>query len=1837
MGLNTDFNQSPYFDDFDETKNYHRVLFKPAVALQAREVTQLQTILQNQIERFGNNILTEGTIIQGGNFIEEKNLEYVKVRDIAKTPLGTETSTDVNQYVGLKAISLTSGVEAMIIYTIYGLETQSPDLSTLYLKYTKGAVNGSNQNITRFSAGEEIALYSADSNGNYTTHYQTLTIAQTTIDSAPVGKGYGVRCGEGIIYQKGHFIRFDNNLTIISKYSNAPDGVVVGFKTAEIIVDSNADSTLLDNASGFNNEKAPGADRLQLIPTLAVLTTEEAKADEEFFAIQEYVAGKVVRRRISTQYNKIEKELERRTSEESGDYVVNRFDVYTSTDPTDSTKLRAYIGPGIAYVDGSRVQLFNEISLPVSDANTTKTAYNQDINTNIGAYVTCSPTTANKPGRFSVNTLETINLQNSSNVTIGTARIRALVKLSASVYRVYLFSVKMNSGQSFSSVNKIKSTTYTGADGGNLTVTTPKIEAETFNKVIFPLGKAFIGTVANTSFIYRTSQSKAITANTVTIQVTGNESFPYPQGSLLPDNILDVIATATSADGTNITAGEVLEITSASLDATQQSLTLKFAKTPSVSVNMVFYYNIKASNVVGATKTLETNFVKATLSAGAKTVNLGVPDAYDILGVWRVDSATAWSVVEGYADINSSTGNITSAFKLVKNDFDDHYGLSFIKNKGTVTISANDKVVVKYRAFKRASTAHFVTVNNYPVDDTIAVLPTNKIRTEDIPTYTATDGTVYYLRDVIDLRPYVSETASWVSTAGAATTDASTTETYGTTTFPAPNKTIETQYSYYLGRNDLIVIDKNGEFKLIQGKPAESPGWPTEPNKGMVLAKLTIPPFPTLDSATAIKLGKPTYGVAVSSNQTQRYTMKDIAGIDQRIKNLEYYTSLSLLESNAKDFQVTDPTGANRFKNGIFVDNFSDLSLVDIKNGEFRAANEKFNISPSIRQYPLDLKFHASSGTTQYNGIVSTLPKTDVLMSDVSQPYATAVKNCTTSFYNYAGKMVIYPEYDGGPDPVKAPDINISIDLATPFIEYTEILGDYVPLIKESSEVIDQDVHHGLFGSTTNTTLLITTDQMQVTAGETTTQNLGDFVTDVSFKPYMRGQDIDIKAVGLRPNTRFYFFFDGTDVNSKVYNAVDYVPTANTSSDKNRMLVKTSSTIAPIFSDSNGVVRAVFSLPKDTYYVGDRKIEILDVNDLADKDAATSYASTTYSAFNFAVTKTQMSATTVMPKFDSVIIDQHTENRRSGSDPIAQTFIIESDRSNDTDVLVTKIDLFFARKSRAGNGVGIQICEVENGIPTGIGLPYSKVHLNASSINAPTNSIATNALTATTFTFEAPVAIKTNREYAVMIAPDANDPDYLVWICRTGETDIDTSRQVVQDVNAGMLFTSTNGKTWTPYQNENLKFNLYAAKFVGTSGTLTLKNNDHEFFEVANLSGDFITGEQVFVKKTTGYANGTVSLASGSNTVTGTSTSFTSQYTADKHIVINTGTGYNAYKIKSILNDTTMVLYTTYDGPTLTANNHYTSPVGRVHYYNGNSPATMILQGSSAETTAQGNLVFAANNVVVGEVSGATVSVVSLKDLNISYIQPMIHRSNFTKTQVDLSAQLYGTTGASGLTANDLALTRTNYLTNDQYVIRSKSNSLTSPSFKLDVVLSSDGNGDTSPVVDYNTSIVMVGEYIINNTIDDTLERQGLSASTVRYVTKMIQLAEGMDAEDLRIILGAYKPTGTDIRVYGKFMAGTDTRNFSQVEWTRMYIRPETDSTSSSVNRFDWREFEYELGTTALTAGLGAWSNNGTINYIDPDGATYSSFKYFAIKVVMAADTYSVVPRLRDIRAIAGT
>ena len=154
--LQTEFNVEPYFDDYNPSKNYYRVLFKPGVAVQTRELTQLQTILQSQIEKFGDNIFKRGTIIEGCSLTYHTSLPYIKIRDLESD----ETPVNVELYKNLY-VRNSANVSAYIVDAIAGFESRSPDLNTLFVRYNSSGVNS---NTNTFSPSETLTVYSPDFN-----------------------------------------------------------------------------------------------------------------------------------------------------------------------------------------------------------------------------------------------------------------------------------------------------------------------------------------------------------------------------------------------------------------------------------------------------------------------------------------------------------------------------------------------------------------------------------------------------------------------------------------------------------------------------------------------------------------------------------------------------------------------------------------------------------------------------------------------------------------------------------------------------------------------------------------------------------------------------------------------------------------------------------------------------------------------------------------------------------------------------------------------------------------------------------------------------------------------------------------------------------------------------------------------------------------------------------------------------------------------------------------------------------------------------------------------------------------------------------------------------------------------------------------------------------------------------------------------------------------------------------------------------------------------------------------------------------------------------------------
>ena len=155
MQLETNFNIAPYYDDHDPKKNYYKVLFKPGLSVQNRELHQIQDLAQDQVERFADNIFKSGTIVEGCNFSFNNSYPYVKLTDNTVDGVTVIPNDLVSYYIKSSNTNLT----AYITDGEDGFESTPPNLKTVYVKYINSGDTGES---SAFSPGETLTVYSTD-------------------------------------------------------------------------------------------------------------------------------------------------------------------------------------------------------------------------------------------------------------------------------------------------------------------------------------------------------------------------------------------------------------------------------------------------------------------------------------------------------------------------------------------------------------------------------------------------------------------------------------------------------------------------------------------------------------------------------------------------------------------------------------------------------------------------------------------------------------------------------------------------------------------------------------------------------------------------------------------------------------------------------------------------------------------------------------------------------------------------------------------------------------------------------------------------------------------------------------------------------------------------------------------------------------------------------------------------------------------------------------------------------------------------------------------------------------------------------------------------------------------------------------------------------------------------------------------------------------------------------------------------------------------------------------------------------------------------------------------
>lgn len=212
--------------------------------------------------------------------------------------------------------------------------------------------------------------------------------------------------------------------------------------------------------------------------------------------------------------------------------------------------------------------------------------------------------------------------------------------------------------------------------------------------------------------------------------------------------------------------------------------------------------------------------------------------------------------------------------------------------------------------------------------------------------------------------------------------------------------------------------------------------------------------------------------------------------------------------------------------------------------------------------------------------------------------------------------------------------------------------------------------------------------------------------------------------------------------------------------------------------------------------------------------------------------------------------------------PIAQTFIINEPENGVAAVFLTAVDLYFQSKSSI-YGVEVQIRSTQNGSPTNLQLPYASKNLDSANVN-----ISQDSSLATTFTFDTPVVLETNEQYAIVIIPHGGNPDYKVWTAALGQNDVSSSAPIDKNNQTGSLFISSNDLNFTPVQLESMKFKLYRANFTSTSGVAAYRNANVDFFSLKDVIGGFVANEKVVVSNSAlslGHLNITATTGTFSN------------------------------------------------------------------------------------------------------------------------------------------------------------------------------------------------------------------------------------------------------------------------------------------------------------------------------------------------------------------------------------
>ena len=1260
-------------------------------------------------------------------------------------------------------------------------------------------------------------------------------------------------------------------------------------------------------------------------------------------------------------------------------------------------------------------------------------------------------------------------------------------------------------------------------------------------------------------------------------------------------------------------------------------------------------------------------------------------------GFGATDFTTSDTITGESSSASSTVSTVTAGSKVITSNFtldtgqrDNFYDIARIVRKSSAEKPLG-RLLVVFDFFSHG-TGDFFSVDSY---NSVG----GQMNYDDIPTYSATKidpddpkpSGLFALRDCLDFRPTAENIAGATDTLTAVDTITATASSFDFTNrqfdgtgavvidTPKINNALTCDFEHYLPRKSVLYIGVDGEFKIIDGVPAEDPQLPATLDNAMKLATIDVPAFTfTPDEVT------------ISREKTQRFTMKDIGKLQDRIENLEYYTSLNLLERDAESLQIADVNGLNRFKSGFIVDNFAGHKVGDVLHPDYKIAidmeNKELRPKCVMKAAKLVEKVTTDAARTvagyQKTGDLLTLPYTE--KDFITQPYATRPENIQSALiYEYLGKITLTPSGDEWFETEQAPDLIVNVDgnfdavtaanqnqLGTVWNAWETQWSGTVIAFTPTIIGLGRDFGLG-FGLAQRTISNVRSRQLRTGTStriveQTDNISMGTRTISQAVIPFVRPRTITGVGECFRPNTRLYAFFDGTDVSSFITPASqDYTNLTTNIVEGNALITDIQGKVEFSFRIPEYRFAGQQSIPK--FRTGDVEFRLTSDDENKKTPAPSTVGQVLYTAKGIVNTDQQTihatrNAVVVQETVSQTRIINRRVDRITRIDPLAQTFLM----SETGGCFISSVDLFFSEKD-TNLPVWVELREVINGYPGPTLIPFGRKVLNPNDINID----ATTGNTATNFKFDSPVYLKEEIEYCLVVM--TNSLNYKVWIAGLGEADVSGSNRIIStQPHLGSLFKSQNNTTWNAVQSEDLKFTMKKCNFTSGSGIVTLQNDNIGDAITAEDGSTTVYGQRlgsnpivltngstvVRVKHAdhgmystsnnvtiTGVSSGVSTTLNGAITASGTSVTLTSATGFPSSGTVHIKIGNEI--MSGAISGTTISSITRGQGST-TAAAH--SNLATVELYMISSiPLTEINKTHTAIANI-GIDSYTVASTTSASISGASttaqvggISVYATENYRYETVKTLIGTMELPGTGMTATIKTTNATSPDGTetsfgqsTSNTTIPLNENFDVSKSSMVASSINETNemsgSKSLEMPIVMTSQ-NSNLSPVIDLDRrSFIAVGNRINNvDSSSDVFPTTDFVASTepdgdqnaAIYLTKAVTLEQSATA--IRVVFSAHKQNTSEIKLMFKTLGTSDSSDFDDIGYEFFNTDGSPDNTvPNSLVKSDFQEYVYTAGVTD-----------------DGIGVPLDEFIQFQIKIVMQGTDASKPVRIKDLRAIA--